>query len=386
MAYILDIATAVPAHKVTVNDTVAFYSRALKLKQNDRLQKKIALLAEKTRIQTRYSCIPDFNGKSYELFTAGNFNQGIDKRSGIYKEKIVPLAALAIDRLLKQTKIRTRDITHLVTVSCTGLSAPGIEFELARHYALDHVEKSAINFIGCYAAIKALKHANYIAQSDPDACILIACAELCSIHFTPSASEENLVPNLLFSDGAAAVIVCGNENKYTRKKRLLHIDSVGFATLPGTADLMTWNISPVAFRMVLDKTVPAEIKQSIGAVISDFLGLDEDSIDFWAIHPGGIAILNAIKSSLKLSANDLDDSLHVLQHYGNMSSPTILFVLKRILDRIATSNKNDCRSIFTCAFGPGLSIELMLLNAVDTSLPVQSKSQPVEYVIQDEVI
>ena len=365
MAYLLDIATAVPEFTVSKEELVEFYGKALGSMGSNSIKQKLTFLNEKTKIQKRYSCIPDFNMVDYELFANENFNQSIEKRTTIYKEKILPLASKAINKLFLKTNIKPKEITHLITVSCTGVFAPGFEFLVSEYYGLQHTEKLALNFLGCYAAIKALKHAKYIADANPDACILIICVELCSLHFLPSVSDEDIVANLLFADGAAATFVCGNKNKHIEDNIILKIDEIGSSYIPNTLELMTWNISSSAFRMHLNKNIVNEIKDNIYPVVTNFLKGNKPS--YWAIHPGGVRIVEVVKDSLSLNENDIEDSMSVLQQHGNMSSPTILFVLKKILNKIKFAEHIENKNIFSCAFGPGLSVEMISLTAVNTS-------------------
>jgi len=217
--------------------------------------------------------------------------------------------------------------------------------------------------LGCYAAIKALKQAKFIADSDPEACVLIICAELCSLHFTPSVLDEDIVANLLFSDGAAATFVCGNKSKLIANKLVLNIDAIGTSYIPNTLELMTWNISSTAFKMYLNRNIVNAIKDNIYPVVSNFL--NDEKPDYWAIHPGGVRIVQAVKESLNLTQSDIDASLHVLQQYGNMSSPTILFVLKQIFEKLQIANERASKKIFCCAFGPGLSVEMIGFSSVN---------------------
>jgi len=356
-----------------------FYSESFLEEGKKHLIKKLNFLNKKTKITTRYSCIPDYTGIDFELYTDGNYMQPVEKRMEIYKEKIMPLATKAIDQLLIKTKIETGAITHLITVSCTGLFAPGLEFLVAEKYGLQNAEKSALNFLGCYAAMKALKQAHYVAQANPHACILIVSAELCSLHFYPTEIAEDMIANLLFADGAAAAIVCGDKSSSIQNKVVLQIDQMGTAFLPQTASLMTWNLSSTAFRMHLSPEVVNAIKRSIHAIVNDFLGTKMQKIDYWAIHPGGVRIVEAVQESLNLTENNVSDSMKVMQNYGNMSSPTILFILSSIFDKIREQPRPEqdhmeqdhmelnppdkapikTKKIFACAFGPGLNIEML---------------------------
>jgi len=385
MAHIIDIATAVPGYRVNNHEFRNFYSEALATSGLNPISKKLTLFIEKTKIMSRYSCIPDFRGVTSELFRDGNYNPSIEKRITVFKEKLLPLATAAIDKLFKWNNIMPSEITHLITVSCTGLFAPGLEFLIADHYAMTHVEKLGLNFLGCYAAVKAIKHANYIAQAVPSACILIVCAELCSLHFNPSSADEDIIPNLLFADGAAAVILCGNECLHGNDKTALAIDAVDSAYLPNTSDLMTWNISSGAFNMYLNKNIVGAFKESIAATVNNFLTGSESNPDYWAIHPGGVGIVEAVRQSLNLTAADVEDSLDILTNYGNMSSPTILFILKEIMNKIRSEVNGENKKIFACAFGPGLTVEMIGLSAKESIIKRQSSNGHTNYSIQAEI-
>lgn len=367
MSYILNISTAVPEFKIESGDLMRFYSQAFEPGERTDFIKKLNFINRKTKIETRYSCLPDYKGDIYELYTDNNFKQPAEKRMELYRKKIMPLASIAIDKLFTETGIKAADVTHLITVSCTGLMAPGLEFLVAEQYGLQHTEKTAVNFLGCYAALKAMKQAHYIAQANPKACVLIVSAELCSLHFYPSPVEEDIIANLLFADGAAAVIICGNEYKHDENKVVLQIDDIGTGFIPNTAGLMTWDLSSTAFRMHLSSAVVDAIKANINEAVSAFYKGNEPKADNWAIHPGGVKILEAVQESLQLSNDDMADSMNILQHYGNMSSPTILFILDRILNKVRTSENGTGKNIFSCAFGPGLNIEMMRFSSVNTN-------------------
>jgi predicted naringenin-chalcone synthase len=245
--------------------------------------------------------------------------------------------------------------------------APGLEFMIAEKYGLEHTEKLAVNFLGCYAGLKALKQAHYIAQANPNACILIVSAELCSLHFYPSDVHEDIIANLLFADGAAAAVICGGKNEQVKNKVVLQIDDIGSASIPNTANLMKWDVTSTAFRMHLSSKVVGAIKENIQDVVNDFLKEKISETAYWAIHPGGVKIVEAVKESLNLNEKNVADSLSVMQQYGNMSSPTILFILNSIFNKIQKAESTESKKIFSCAFGPGLNIEMVSLSSVNTS-------------------
>lgn len=381
MSSILDISIAIPDHQVESDELIQFYEQGLASMEFSSIFSKLKFLSRKTKIQKRYSCIPDFNGKEYELFKGGDFVPTIEQRTEVYKREVIPLASKSIDALFENNDIAPSDVTHLITVSCTGLFAPGLEFHLAEKYGLQHAEKIALNFIGCYAAIKAMKLANTIGLSNPEACILIVCVELCSLHFYPSLVDEDIIANLLFADGASALFVCGDSNPHMKKKVVLRVDQMGSAYIPGTFDLMTWNISSTAFRMYLDKEIVNVIKKNIGDVVHAFLDKQGSTPRYWAIHPGGIKILEAVKEGLHLNEANVELSMDVLREYGNMSSPTILFILQRIFDEIRNSESEHKSGIFTCAFGPGLSIEMIHLSAISAEAIENPAIKELNYVV-----
>jgi alpha-pyrone synthase len=368
MSSIIAISTSVPGFSAEKEDFLEFYMKALQPADPSSFSHKLNFLNRKTKIEKRYSCLPDFKGTEMELFKNENYIPAIEERMELYGKKIIPLATDAIDKLFFDTKLRPSDVTHLITVSCTGLRAPGIEFQLAEYYGLRHAEKTGLNFLGCYAAIKALKQAHYIAQADPKACVLIICAELCSIHFYPSDVDEDIVANLLFADGASAAMVMGDENAYVKDKIVLKLNDLGSACIPNTFNLMTWNIGPSNFKMHLSKHIAGTIRENILPVVSDFLKEQISSIDFWAIHPGGVKIVEAVRDKLNLSESNVEDSMNVLKNYGNMSSPTILFILSSIFNKIKNDPSHEPKNIFSCAFGPGINIEMIRLSSVNNAL------------------
>ncbi len=366
MPYIINIATAVPEFQIKTDELMHFYSQAFAHETGNRFMEKINFLNKRTEINTRYSCISDYKGNEFELFTDGNFKQPVEKRMELYKKKIMPLAKDVIDKLFADSPVKPKDITHLITVSCTGIFAPGLEFMIAEKYGLQHAEKLGINFLGCYAALKAIKQAHYIAQANPEACILIVSAELCSLHFYPSETmDEDIIANLLFADGAAATIVCGNQYKLAENRVVLQIDDIGTGFIPNTAGFMTWDITSSAFRMHLSSKVVSAIGENIQEVVNDFIGDTAAETELWAIHPGGVKIIEAVKEGLRLNENNVADSMAVMKQYGNMSSPTILFILNSIFHKMKMKHETN-KKIFSCAFGPGLNIEMIRFSSVDT--------------------
>jgi predicted naringenin-chalcone synthase len=213
-----------------------------------------------------------------------------------------------------------------------------------------NIFRTSINFMGCYAAIHALKLANALCIAEPKAKVLIVCTELCTLHFQKEATADNITSSLLFADGAAAVLVCGDDTKEG-----LYISGFYSEVIPKGKRDMAWELSSSGFLMTLSGYVPELIEEDFQALVNRSLknsNWELDNIDEWCIHPGGKKILEAVEHCIGLSKEKLKSSYNVLNGFGNMSSATILFVLKEIMQR---SQKG--KNIFASAFGPGLTVE-----------------------------
>ncbi|MBB5379301.1 putative naringenin-chalcone synthase [Deinococcus metalli] len=256
------------------------------------------------------------------------------------------------------------DITHVVTVSCTGFYAPGPEYAIVRALGLrPNVSRFHVGFMGCYAAFPALKMAKAFCEADPSAVVLVVCAELCTIHMHSARDADTLIANSVFADGAAAAVVSARTPAVSAPVlRLDHFETTLTPAGVGEAD-MAWTIGDQGYDMVLSTYVPAIIEAHIGDALAPLfahepaLGDDPlNGIAQWAIHPGGRSILDKVQASLGLSDEQLHPSREILRQYGNMSSATVLFILADLL-RDAGSGDRVC----AMAFGPGLTVESGLM-------------------------
>lgn len=267
------------------------------------------------------------------------------QRMGVYAEQAPILAARAVAGLAEQAAID--GITHLVVASCTGFTAPGIDQRLVTMLGLSpSVERLMVGYMGCYAAIVALRSARHIVRSEPDARVLVICVELSSLHLQEDARVEPLLAMLQFGDGAAAALVTGASDGIARG---IELGQPFAMTVPDTADLIRWDLGDHGFAMHLSGEVPGAIAQALAGTIS--LPVPVDSVDMWAVHAGGRSILDAVARALDLSPDALDHSRAVLRAFGNMSSATLMFVLARIL-----AGEQSGQGI-ALAFGPGLAAE-----------------------------
>ena len=252
-----------------------------------------------------------------------------------------------------------QEITHVIIVCCTGMYAPGLDIDLVKKLQLPTtVLRTSINFMGCYAAFNAFKIADAFCKVDEEAKVLIVCTELCSLHFQKTPSEDNLICNALFGDGAAAVLVEGNTNASLRLKPENFCSDLAFE---GEGD-MAWAIGDLGFEMKLSSYVPSIIKGGILKLtknLLDKISKNVSDIRFFAIHPGGRKILESIEEELGINRCQNEPAYHVLKNYGNMSSPTILFVLQEIIRKLTPGDHGE--HILGFAFGPGLTLESMIL-------------------------
>ena len=359
MSRIISIGTALPPYRHKQQEILQFMLNAYQPEADDR--RKISLLYERSGIETRYAVIPDYSVPVKErVFYPKTLDMepfpGLDQRMELYNTHATTLSIKAINECLKG-HLHHHDITCLITVSCTGMSAPGLDISVMQQLQLPNsIQRSSVNFMGCYAAIHALKMADNICRADAKAKVMIVCTELCTIHFQKDCEMDSIASGLLFADGAAAALVTGDD---------LSDEGIGISNfysevaLNGQED-MAWNLSEKGFLMRLSAYIPQLLQAGITPLLHNALkagGFTRNDITRWAIHPGGKKILENIQKELQLTSADLRVSFDVLRNYGNMSSPTILFVLKQIMEHLTGPHEK----IFAAAFGPGLTMETIIL-------------------------
>ncbi|HJS56246.1 MAG TPA: type III polyketide synthase [Chitinophagaceae bacterium] len=360
MSKILSIGTAVPEHRHEQQRIFEFMSRVYAISETEK--RKLKFLYKHSGIQTRYSVLADYSLPASEwkfFIPTENLEPfpSIEKRMKTFREQAAPLSLKAIQDCLKGSQ--NRSITHLITVSCTGMSAPGLDLELIELLKLPNtIWRTSVNFMGCYAAIHGLKMADAICKTDANANVLIVCIELCTLHFQKKYTPDNISSGILFSDGAAAILVSGNQ-----EMEGMSIDSFYSSVSFKNKQEMVWEMSSTGFLLTLSGYIPELIEEDFGHMVDDALektDLKKEDITHWCIHPGGKKILEAVHNSLQFTNGQLQHCYDILNDYGNMSSPTILFVLKRIRQSLHSKQRNN---IFGAAFGPGLTIETFILSA-----------------------
>jgi alpha-pyrone synthase len=356
------IGIANPKFKLDQKEAADLVSTMLKLTAAEK--KLLKSIYRATGIDYRYSALSDFCKKpgEFEFFpNDADFPfPSTAARMAIYKENALELSLNAIDNCFASLpKFNKEEITHIIVVSCTGMYAPGIDIEIIHSLHLKpNTKRTAIQFMGCYGAFNGIKTADAICKADPTANVLLVCVELCTIHFQKNMSIENMISNSIFADGAAAVLIQANADvPISLSLQAFHCD-----LLPQTQQEMAWKISDSGFDIILSNYVPDMIKTGIAAFTQRLLentNLSLNEIDFYAIHPGGIKILQACEEALNITKKDNYYAYSTLKNYGNMSSATILFVLKNLWNDLQSKDHN--KIIFSCAFGPGLTLESMIL-------------------------
>ena len=350
-AYINRVATAVPPYDV--HDAFRRFAQSL-LNDDRRNSLLFQRMADKSGIEHRYSCLSPSNlleGDRVDtkgFYACGDFpNTAVRMRR--FEQHAPALAQAAVDRLQLGGAECDR-ITHLLITCCTGFSAPGLDLELIERCRLPStVERTTIGFMGCYAAINALKLARHIVRSEASARVLIVNLELCTLHLQDTTDLEQMLSFLLFGDGCAACIVSADPVGVA-------LDSFHAVLVPSTSGLITWNIREAGFDMVLSGGVPAAIHDGLREHGNEILaGAPVASIDLWAVHPGGRTVLDAVERALDLAPAALASSRDILRRYGNMSSATVMFVIDNLLRSVARGHTGCAMS-----FGPGLIAETML--------------------------
>ncbi|GAC1345387.1 MAG: type III polyketide synthase [Acetobacteraceae bacterium] len=346
-AYINRVGTAVPPNDVHQ----AFVDFAGELLPDARSRRLFARMADRAGIRHRYSHLRPNPPGHPALDDTGFYNRGsfpsTAQRMRVYEQQATGLALRAIEA----AEVEPDAITHLIVASCTGFTAPGLDQLIAARLGLSRaLERTLIGFMGCYAAVPALRSARHIVRSEPDARVLVVNLELCTLHLQETEKLETVLSFLVFGDAASAALV-------TAAPYGIALHDFHAAPIPDTQDLITWRIGDTGFDMHLSGQVPPAIAAALATERARndadgiLRGVSPAEIALWAVHAGGRSVLDAVEQGLELPPEALAHSRAVLRDVGNVSSATLPFVLARILeDRVAGPG-------LAMAFGPGLVAE-----------------------------
>jgi len=360
---ILAVGTAAPRHELTQADALALAHRIC---CTDRRQERLATaLYQHSGVRTRYSVLPHTEAYRWgpeedgQACVEPNCGATTEERMAYYEEHALPLAHRAAEAALHRSEVSAKEITHIVTASCTGFTAPGVDAGLIHQLELrPTTQRVHVGYMGCHGAINALRVSHGLAHADTRARILVCAVELCSLHYTFHWNTERMLGNALFADGAGALVVGAADSTASRSTRPWRIGATGSYLFPGTADAMTWSVGNHGFAMTISTQLPHLIEQHLGDWLHTWLavqGLSVGDVNSWAIHPGGPRIVEAAEAAMGLLPEQTAVSREILQQFGNMSSATVLFILDSLL---RSGARPPCVML---GFGPGLVAEAALL-------------------------
>ncbi len=361
---IISVATATPRYELSQSDALTMAQRICCV---DERQSRLArALYSKSGVQNRHTSLPHSDAYRWapdgETSAASSPNLGpsTEERMALYEQYALPLALQAASAAVVQSGISADAITHVVTASCTGFTAPGVDSGLIHELHLrPTTQRINVAYMGCHGAINALRVARGLGHADPDSRILLCAVELCSLHYCFHWNSERMLGNALFADGAGAVVL-GAEPETSSNPSLgrWRLAATGSYLFPDTAAIMKWNIENYGFAMSISSRLPELIQVCLGEWLTAWLAkhnLSVDDVESWAVHPGGPRILEAVEIAMRIEPDKLQVSHDVLSRFGNMSSATVLFILESLLAHGASA---PCVML---GFGPGLVAEAALL-------------------------
>jgi predicted naringenin-chalcone synthase len=351
------IGTAVPPHQIAQADA-AFLARPYSCETpvHERL---FDAVYKGTGVEQRHSVVLESSDGDLAARQSfyGDASPTTRDRMRKYEEEAGALAVAAARKALAQAQLAAEKVTHLITVSCSGFYAPGFDIALIKQMALSSgIARTQVGFMGCHGSLNGLRVAQAFVAADPAACVLLCAVEMCSLHHQYGWNTEQIVANSLFADGAGAAVIVSEDATNGAIQRIV---AAGSTLIADSEDAMSWRIGDNGFEMTLSARVPELIARNLRGWLDLWLGengLSVASVGSWAVHPGGPRILASVSEALGIDRGALDVSHSVLADYGNMSSPTVLFILDRL------SSVGAPRPWVALAFGPGLAVEALLLN------------------------
>ncbi|TWT43139.1 type III polyketide synthase [Botrimarina hoheduenensis] len=350
--YLHGLGVAAPDHVLNRADAIELARRVAC--ETDKQQRLVEVLHRRSGVEERRTCVPYTEAFRWEGDPNG---PTIAERTDWYETHAAPLAIRSTQAALADSGIAPAEVTHLVTVSCTGFEAPGVDLALIHELGFSpDTQRVNVGFMGCHGAINGLRVAGGLAAAEPDATVLLVATELCSIHYCFHWDNERVAGNALFADGSGAVIGRSTPPPDSAAKPW-RLAATGSRVLPHTQELITWRVRNHGFEMGLSAELPGVIEETLGDWLPAWLerhGVAMNDVRSWAIHPGGPRIVSACRTALGLDESATAASLAVLSEYGNMSSATALFVMRRLRDEGAAA---PCVAL---GFGPGVVAEAAL--------------------------
>tara|TARA_R110002111_G_scaffold144910_2_gene211267 strand:- start:121833 stop:122936 length:1104 start_codon:yes stop_codon:yes gene_type:complete len=363
---ILGIGTTTPQHSMEQSEA-AIHAQVVSCgtEVTDQQRRLVPILYRRAGVKTRHSVLLE-NSIESELVrqsfyrpanSPGDLGPSTADRMQAYEKHATPLAIAAVSQALAAGNVDPAEITHLVTVSCSGFSAPGFDIQLIKELGFPAgTSRTQVGFMGCHGALNGLRVANSFTTGDPEARVVVCAVELCTLHQQYGWCPDKIVANALFADGAAAVV---GKQATDNSGAAWKLVASGSTVIPDSEEMMSWRIGDHGFEMTLSPQIPDIINARLRNWLEHWLapqGVAIEEVGCWAIHPGGPRILNAVAEAVGFDESQLTPSRDILAEFGNMSSPTVLFILKKLQSQHA---KLPCVML---GFGPGLAIEAALIN------------------------
>jgi len=361
---IISVATATPHHQLSQSDSLAMAHQICCV--DERQSRLTSALFRKSGVQNLHTVIPYVEAyrsapeRQSAVIAIQTNGPSTHERMALYEQHALPLALQASSEAITRAAVLPDAITHVVTVSCTGFTAPGIDSGLIRELHLPPTtQRINVGYMGCHGAINGLRVAHALGNANSKSRILLCAVELCSLHYCFHWNSERMLGNALFADGAGAVVLGGEPNGSSDTScGRWRVAATGSNLFPDTAEFMTWNIENYGFAMTISSRLPELIQQHLCEWLTAWLAennLSVNDVQSWAVHPGGPRVLEAVEAAMEIKPERLQVSRDVLCQFGNMSSATVLFILDILLAQRASA---PCVML---GFGPGLVAEAALL-------------------------
>lgn len=370
-ACVLGMGTANPPTEFLQEGYPDFFFNITNCSEKDELKAKFQRICDKSGIRKRHLYLTEEVLKENPSIRA-YMEPSLNNRHDITIVQVPKLAAEAAANAIKEWGGRRSDITHIVFATTSGVNMPGADLTIAKLLGLKPTVKRVMMYqTGCFGGATALRVAKDLAENNAGARVLACCAEVTAVTYRAPNEEhlDGLIGSALFGDGAAVYVV-GSDPKPVLEKPLFEVLWAGETFLPGTEGIITGKLTEAGLFLKASKEVPGLISSNIDGFLTEVrkvVGSPQYNDMFWAVHPGGPAILSQIEAKLKLNSDKMQGSRDVLSEYGNMSCASVMFALDQIRNRslkMGASTLGEGNEFgFFIGFGPGLTLEVIVLRA-----------------------
>jgi len=371
------MATGNPKYKVSQKEAL---NVALQVPGCDGVKPVLERIYGNSRISSRYMAVPDFtpdqlteeeNADEAKFFPEdGSFQTPVQTRIEKFKETAVPLVSQVCRDAIRDAGVDPSEITKLVVVSSTGFIGPGLDCELIQELGLRRdMDRSLIGFMGCAAAMNGFRICMDYVKSHTEGYALLCCVEISSVHTTFEDNINDAILHAIFADGCAAAVISGETRESAPKGTLAIVDDYAWL-MEGSEDGITLSVNANGISCTLSKNLPNYIAKGLGGYVNKFLakhGKSKEEVDFWSVHPGGRRNIEEAQNGIGLTEEECADSWAVLDTYGNMLSPSIMFVLSRVFKRHRAQIEQGDKGYnlgLAFSFSPGVGAEGIMLQQI----------------------